>query len=216
MPDHTDDEGKLARLWARLFGKQKKRVMKKVPKTGVVIWGPFWEEEMAHLQPDVQAEIVRQATVGAVGASEAIGVGVDMGFVNLEALAFAKEYAFNEIKLINSTSQKVVEEALRNFITIPGYTRGNFEEAIVGTFGPVRAEAIAITETTRAYAEGSEIAAEEIRKAGVELNTVWITSQDDLVCPICAPLHGKKRGDGWTDLPPAHVRCRCDIGHEIA
>ena len=212
------DEDLLRRLWERLLREQKKRVLKRVPKgmPATVIWGPFWEDEMKRLHPAVRPTLQELAEQGAMATSESLGIGVDVGLVNLEALGWAHSYTFELITGINGTSQKVVEKALENFITTPGYTRGDFEEAIVNTFGEVRAEMIAVTETTRAYAEGNEIGADEIRRAGIELNTIWLTNADDLVCDICAPLHNKKRGDGWTDLPPAHVNCRCGVVHEIA
>jgi hypothetical protein len=44
---------------------------------------------------------------------------------------------------------------------------------------------------------------------------IWLASQDELVCPICGPLHGKRRGQGWTEPPPAHPNCRCAVGTEF-
>ena len=55
------------------------------------------------------------------------------------------------------------------------------------TFGQVRAEAIAATETTRAFAEGTLLS---YRQSGLVLATSWKTSVDERVCPICRPLHG--------------------------
>jgi hypothetical protein len=46
----------------------------------------------------------------------------------------------------------------------------------------------------------------------------WSTAADDLVCPICGPLHGARAEIGEPylsptgeqfDGPPAHVSCRC-------
>jgi hypothetical protein len=36
---------------------------------------------------------------------------------------------------------------------------------------------------------------------------IWMTEQDDLVCPICEPMDGEEidLGSG----PPAHPGCRC-------
>jgi len=43
---------------------------------------------------------------------------------------------------------------------------------------------------------------------------IWYTQADERVCPVCAPLHGKKQ-DVWEQQfpsgPPAHVRCRCGL-----
>lgn len=78
--------------------------------------------------------------------------------------------------------------------------------------GEDRAEAIAITEITRAISRGEEFAAGLIQKQGVLLECVWWTAQDERVCPICGELHGRIElfwVDEYPDGPPAHVRCRC-------
>lgn len=47
---------------------------------------------------------------------------------------------------------------------------------------------------------------------------IWHTSQDDRVCPICRPLHGRPR-DEWQSVfplgPPAHPVCRCFIDYQL-
>jgi hypothetical protein len=42
---------------------------------------------------------------------------------------------------------------------------------------------------------------------------MWLTSQDERVCPICRPLHGTKYtlSEPSMPIPPAHHRCRCRI-----
>jgi SPP1 gp7 family putative phage head morphogenesis protein len=82
-------------------------------------------------------------------------------------------------------------------------------------YSPVRAEMIAVTEVTRAAAEGERATVREIEKEGIRMVEVWQTNNDSLVCPICGPRHGKKVGDGWSknDGPPAHPRCRCWLTH---
>lgn len=84
-----------------------------------------------------------------------------------------------------------------------------------------RAELIAVTEVTRAYAAG----ARQAWQAGGIIKTMrWQTANDELVCPICQPLNQSvARVDGGrfdaydtngnlvasAPLPPAHPRCRC-------
>ena len=76
-----------------------------------------------------------------------------------------------------------------------------------------RARQLAVTEVTRAFAEGNMAA---WRAAGVIEKRRWNTNNDELVCPVCGPLAGQVRGldDEFGDgipLPPAHPRCRCWI-----
>jgi len=41
-------------------------------------------------------------------------------------------------------------------------------------------------------------------------NLVWYTTKDELVCPVCKPMHGTKFRASWTkDVLPAHIECRC-------
>ena len=84
-------------------------------------------------------------------------------------------------------------------------------------FGETRAKNIAITESTRAFAEGNAIAAEELRNNGFIVNEIWNTVNDNLVCAICDPLNGTVRGVGWNMLPPtgSHIGCRCFITNEV-
>jgi hypothetical protein len=78
-------------------------------------------------------------------------------------------------------------------------------------FSPIRAELIAVTEVTRAGVQGELGFAEELRKMGLKTTFVWQTANDEISdnCPICGPRHEKKQGDGWSDPPPGHPRCRC-------
>jgi rubredoxin len=61
---------------------------------------------------------------------------------------------------------------------------------------------IAVTETTRVFAEGNKLAWDS---TGVVSGSKWQTANDDLVCPICGPLNEQVTDDE----PPAHVNCRC-------
>jgi SPP1 gp7 family putative phage head morphogenesis protein len=77
---------------------------------------------------------------------------------------------------------------------------------------------IAVTEITRAYAEGQRLAGEALRQEwpDARVTKTWFTNNDDRVCEICAPLDGKTVAlddEFGMDIqqPPAHVRCRCWI-----
>ena len=43
----------------------------------------------------------------------------------------------------------------------------------------------------------------------------WLTSLDEMVCPICRPLNGQRRplGGSWgpVEAPPRHPSCRCTV-----
>jgi hypothetical protein len=80
-------------------------------------------------------------------------------------------------------------------------------------YSPVRAEMIAVTETTRAAVEGERALVDALQKeSGIAMVPIWQTSNDERVCPICGPKHGKPITDG--QYPPAHPRCRCWVTYE--
>jgi hypothetical protein len=82
-------------------------------------------------------------------------------------------------------------------------------------YGPRRAAMIARTEVTNAAMQGEVGIIDELRKEGIHMISVWQTSNDDLVCVICEPRNGKKKGDGWYEERAAHPNCRCWINHEF-
>ncbi len=141
-----------------------------------------------------------------------MGVAYDITLVNIAALQWANQYSYELIKNINATTQKLVSEAIAQFVRTPGMTIGDIERMLEQSFGEVRAEMIAITETTRAYSQGTRVLQDLLRQSGVDMVRVWKTGADEVVCDICRPLEGKTEDEWPDDLkdgPPAHVKCRC-------
>ena len=86
-------------------------------------------------------------------------------------------------------------------------------------FGEQRAQMIAVTETTRAFAEGERQAGLELKEKYPDVPVVktWMTNEDERVCPICGGLDGQEvaideafefEGVEYPE-PPAHPNCRC-------
>lgn len=86
-----------------------------------------------------------------------------------------------------------------------------------------RSKTIARTEIMGALNGGVQESFDQAQKEGfLDADTLkeWITTPDDLTCPICEPLDGQKRpidrpfntSDGEKMNPPAHVACRCTLG----
>ncbi len=86
---------------------------------------------------------------------------------------------------------------------------GNLQSTV---FSAQRAQLIATTEVTRAYAEGNRAA---WRASGIIERMRWQTSADEMVCPVCGLLAGQVvevGADGFgadNAFPPVHPRCRC-------
>ncbi|MCL2215410.1 MAG: phage minor head protein [Defluviitaleaceae bacterium] len=91
-----------------------------------------------------------------------------------------------------------------------------------------RAMNIARTELAMAYNEGAFGAVEAAQEQGYIGDTIkiWLTADDERVCPICAPLDGVEinmnaffafpangagRAPAPAKMPPAHPQCRCAV-----
>lgn len=105
--------------------------------------------------------------------------------------------------IIESTMQKICK-----YIFIKDLTR-----ELERYYSPVRAEMIAVTETTRSVVQGEREAVWQMQKeSGLRMIPIWLTAQDDRVCPICGPRH--KQVIEGSNFPPAHPRCRCGVAYE--
>ena len=141
-------------------------------------------------------------------------LGIDWGLLAQEALRFASSYVYDLIHGIDATTVRLTREAITDWIA-SGEPLDTLKVNLTAIFNdPVRAAAIAQTESTRVYAEGANL---RWQQAGVT-QSLWKTVNDGHVCPICEGLHNAV-GDftvGWVSSydggvykPPAHVRCRC-------
>lgn len=174
-------------------------------------------DQYGDLFDKVVAAFVRYILTGMIGGieqlAESVTVGVDWTGYNQRALDFAKSYAFDLIKGIDATSAARVSGAVQSFVELPGFTMGNLEELLTPIFGETRSRSIAVTETTRAFAKGQQLAADELARQFPDVLVVktWFTNNDDKVCQICAPLDGREVPYNETfdgiDNPPAHVNC---------
>jgi hypothetical protein len=161
-------------------------------------------------------------------------IGVDWALVNEGAVTFARDYSFELVKGVNRHSQQTLQKAIAAYFERDPDVRniGDLQRSISHLYGPTRAEAIAVTEITRASAEGEYQIAKDLREQGVDMIAFWQTSKDELVCPICAPLndrqasgfdvlgkpywiHPDPKYSGKRYQHPAHPRCRCWPRHEL-
>jgi hypothetical protein len=134
----------------------------------------------------------------------------DEAVISREAADWAGRYGYDLIRGITDNTARLVGDKVRSFTETPGMTIGQLRQMLTGAFGQSRAQAIAVTETTRAYAEGNRMVQAELQRAGLEMTLHWQTSGSD-VCDLCSPLDGKPE-DEWgeaSDGPPRHPRCRC-------
>jgi HK97 family phage portal protein len=156
--------------------------------------------------------ITSAATNEVLRLGQEIGVQFDHAVVNAGAVAWAKGYTFDLVKGLTETTQTVLRGVISQFTATPGMTIGELRALVEPAFGPVRAQMIATTETTRAYAEATKQYQTRLKEHGVEMQRVWRTSGDEHTCPTCGPMNGKAEPEwGDTDAPPRHVNCRCRV-----
>lgn len=148
-------------------------------------------------------------------------IPLDITYDNAKRLAaeYAHTYVTEWLAGLDATSSQAVQTAISAFVETPGMTIGNVVEQLTPEFGEDRAWRIATTEITRAYAEGNQLAGEDMAEQwpGVEVTKTWFTNNDDLVCPLCGPLNEVAIGidESWEvdgeeyENPPLHPNCRC-------
>ena len=169
----------------------------------------FFEDDLSEAVGPVLGQVAK------LGVKLGTGHGAVWDLVNEDALEWARTYEYGLVKGISNTTVKILQQEVGDWIE-SGEPLDVLVDRISATtvFGEVRADAIASTEVTRAFAQGHLIAWQQ--DSTVEGKS-WHTAQDEMVCPICGGLSGTSvgiddlfdTGEGLVDSPPAHVRCRC-------
>jgi SPP1 gp7 family putative phage head morphogenesis protein len=180
----------------------------------------FWVDEYDLLARGVQPAMLTVLFAGAKSGVKALPSGIqvlaDWDWFNNAAVAWLEAYGGGTLASINATTQKSVSKIITSWIQ-SGRRLDVLKTQLSPWVGPERASRIAVTEVTRAYAEGNVLA---WKSTGYVSGKRWMTGVDDRVCPICAPLHGMEVGldeNGFTTeafrlglyAPPAHPNCRC-------
>lgn len=145
-------------------------------------------------------------------AKAGIEIPVDWNLLAEQARDFAKSYVYNLIKNLDDTTMKVVQKAVAAWIE-SGEPLSALRSRLSEIFNDsTRAQLIAQTESTRAFAAGAQ---ESYRRADIKKvtwNTVRMPVGDSPgdVCPICHEFEarGPQPVDSF-DPPPAHPGCRC-------
>jgi hypothetical protein len=132
------------------------------------------------------------------------------------AIEYIRNYFTRWLMGLDATTADAVRTAVSTFLSTAGISIRDVMDMLEPTFGEMRALRIAITEITRAFAKGNQLAGEALKKQWKDVPVVkqWFTNVDDLVCDICAPLDGTEVPidqdfEMGIDNPPAHVNCRC-------
>jgi len=201
------------------------RLRRKIEKVLKEHFAPFLDAILDRQNPaydELRDDLFAAAgpALAAIAAEEAlrlaaeVGVQFDPAIINQAAVEWARRYGFNLVTGLTDTTRQAVSQAVEQFVATPGMTREALEELLSPTFGPVRAEMIAVTEVTRAYSAATSQYQVMLSESGIEMVRYWQTRNDEIVrrCPICWPLHNQPESKWraqFPDGPPAHTRCRC-------
>ncbi len=224
-------EKQMERLMKELWEVQKKEIignLKKALKKAAKQKVPdvFNEETNVKLTIDLFTPLF-SAIMLEEGAAAFDFLGIDDEFTLTPGLrrfitANARKFAGS----VTKTTSKKIRTALATGLE-QGEGIDELTKRINGlvAFTNARAEKIARTEVLRAATRSEQ---QVWKESEVVEAKIWWTAQDERVCPICAPLHGKvvsvtkdyfNIGDKFPDGsdvtyeavpgPPAHPQCRC-------
>lgn len=216
VPNREQLEAELAKKLGKLFKSQMARLLELMgdPPNMSNVPQSFWDESGGEFNSVVIPFLEKQFADQAAEAMNGVNIGVDWTLINERAATWARQYTYDLVTGINQTTQAMLNNAISDYYT-NGMTIGDLENMIAPSFGPVRAEMIAVTEVTRSSVQGELALSEELRAGGIQMREVWNTNNDELVCPICGPHNQQAMGDGWEEPPPAHPRCRCWVNLEL-
>lgn len=201
-------EGKLERAVGGFLRGQRGRVSE-AAQAGRHDDDGFWEAEgegfRRELLPKLTEALNELAGMATEDFRSQYAIELDWALVNADALKWAREYVGQLIEGVTDTTRANVRQAVANWIETGGEL-SDLVKALEPTFGKARARLIASTEVTRAYAEAND---RLWQGSGLIEKWEWRTARDDLVCPICGPLHGERFELGKGHEMPAHPGCRC-------
>lgn len=154
----------------------------------------------------------------------AMGISFDLD--HPDAVKWLKQRGVKNVKGISRTSRNRIRSLVVQMAE-EGKSYGEIGRAIEdlvdswakrGT-GAIasRGELIAVTEVGNAYEAGRALVAEDFRKAGLDIDKMWLTAGDERVCTICEPAEAdgvipyQQEFSNGLDMPLGHPGCRCDL-----
>ncbi len=171
----------------------------------------FWDEEDDELLAAVMALYIATLMQGVTGGVDVLPPElqslVDIDLINGGTLEQSASFRDAILSGIQSTTRQQVEAVLDEWERTGGGDISQLEAMLEPIFSENRADAIAITETTKAFQDGNTLAWGAVGMYVTHMQ--WHTQKDERVCPICAPKDDMVISIKSGDRPPAHPRCRC-------
>lgn len=145
----------------------------------------FWDEEaallLAILLPALKSSASNSVLISAAELRANFGISADWTDATSAAAEWARRHSAELVSGITRTTKRALQRSIASWLETPGATMGDLYRELeqLYAFSPSRARAIAVSETTDAYAEGNQ-------QAYIEAGIPPMAYQ-----------------------PKAHVRCRC-------
>jgi SPP1 gp7 family putative phage head morphogenesis protein len=175
-------------------------------------WATRLERGRAKFRDVLERVLIDSSDLGVTVAIDQLGsIGFDYTLASAHAREAASRYSYELVGGITDNTRRALQEAVSRY-TQNGEPLQSLIDDVRPMFGERRANMIAVTETTRAYANGAQASYQE---AGVRMMEIMVTN-DDITCQICLDrVEGDKRfipvDAGDDDKPPFHVNCRCRL-----
>jgi hypothetical protein len=187
----------------------------------------FFDDE--EFDADVIRLLLQGVGEGAALFSQEIGIPLDYSGINKKVLAWAKKHAGRLVKDVDAATRPILKDAINLYVSTPGFNLQDLMDMLtkapIAPLTPERALRIGVTETTRVFAKGAQLGAEQLKAEhpDVLVTMIWYTDNDDRVCDLCGPLHDTEVEYGGTfydpkppyedGFPPRHVNCRCVVNY---
>ena len=181
-----------------------------------------WVTGRSDVPPTSPLASLAQYPVATGGAAAMATIGIQGTFtaIHLPVLSYIQDYQLGLIRRITQIVRDQIKEELKlGYImgdSIPNIAKRLRNTKLDKGVWPSlekRSVVVARTEILRASNQGAKYIYET---HGVK-RVIWLTADDERVCPICGPLHKRMFPIDQIPFgaPPAHPQCRCFIAPDI-
>lgn len=172
---------------------------------------PFWNEErqalfelLIPLFTDAITDEARLAFEELAGIAD---IGIAWDIVNEQAIGWANTQTSAVVSQITKTSMTGFITEFEQWVN-SGADLPTLIESLGKYYDPVRAEMIAVTETTRAFAVAN---IQTWRMSSIVTGFDVLTAEDGDVDEVCLSEQSRNPHALDEEPPPYHVRCRCAV-----